>query len=51
VLVGTILVAEAVKVPPVLVGRVIAAGSFGAIRGVMSREARDVNSGPLGPIV
>ena len=39
------------KVPPVDVGKVNAEGSFSAMRGLMSRAAMDVKSGPLGPIV
>ena len=50
-MVGTMLVAEAVKVPPVEVGRVIEGGNFFAMSGLVSREAMDVNKGPLGPIV
>jgi hypothetical protein len=48
---GTIAAEEAVKVPPVDVGRVNAAGSLPAIRGFVSRDAMEVNKGPLGPKV
>jgi len=46
-LVGTIEAAEAVKVPPVGVGIVIEGGMIGARRGFVSREAREVKSGPF----
>ena len=48
---GIIVAEDAVKVPPVDVGNVNAEGNFSAMRGLMSRAAMDVKSGPLGPIV
>jgi hypothetical protein len=50
-LVGIILADEALKVPPVDVGSCTADGSFRDMRGLILREAMDVNRGPLGPIV
>lgn len=50
-MVGNIAAEEAVKVPPVEVGRVNAEGSLAAIWRFVSRDAMEVNRGPLGPKV
>jgi len=50
-LVGIMLAAEAVNVPPVDVGIVNDDGSFCAMRGVVVPAAMEVNKGPLWPIV
>lgn len=42
---------DAVKVPPVDVGKVNEEGNFSVMREVVSRDAIEVNNGPLGPIV
>ena len=49
--VGMMAAEDAVNIPPVEVGRVREEGNLLASKGFASRDARDVNKGPLGPIV